>query len=70
MSQTRSSFKQKHDADVVRVAMKLEVALIPVSDVNRAKEFYSSLGWRLDGVSWTTRKSSPTMRDDTLAWDR
>jgi catechol 2,3-dioxygenase-like lactoylglutathione lyase family enzyme len=48
MSQTRSSFKQKHDANVVRVAMKLEVTLIPVSDVNRAKEFYSRLGWRLD----------------------
>jgi catechol 2,3-dioxygenase-like lactoylglutathione lyase family enzyme len=28
--------------------MKLEVALIPVSDVDRAKEFYTSLGWRLD----------------------
>jgi catechol 2,3-dioxygenase-like lactoylglutathione lyase family enzyme len=28
--------------------MKLEVALIPVSDVDRAKEFYTRLGWRLD----------------------
>jgi catechol 2,3-dioxygenase-like lactoylglutathione lyase family enzyme len=28
--------------------MKLEVAIIPVSDVDRAKEFYASLGWRLD----------------------
>ena len=28
--------------------LKLEVVVIPVSDVDRAKEFYASLGWRLD----------------------
>ena len=28
--------------------MKLEAVLIPVSDVDRAKEFYGGLGWRLD----------------------
>jgi catechol 2,3-dioxygenase-like lactoylglutathione lyase family enzyme len=28
---------------------KLEVVVIPVTDVDRAKEFYTSLGWRLDG---------------------
>ena len=28
--------------------MKLEVVVIPVSDVDRAKSFYSNLGWRLD----------------------
>jgi catechol 2,3-dioxygenase-like lactoylglutathione lyase family enzyme len=28
--------------------MKLEVLVIPVSDVDRAKEFYQKLGWRLD----------------------
>lgn len=28
--------------------MKLEVVVLPVSDVDRAKEFYVSLGWRLD----------------------
>jgi len=28
--------------------MKLEVVVIPVSDVDRAKEFYGRLGWRLD----------------------
>ena len=31
-----------------RVDMKLEVVAIPVSDVDRAKRFYSNLGWRLD----------------------
>jgi len=28
--------------------MKLEVVVIPVSDVDRAKDFYTGLGWRLD----------------------
>ena len=28
--------------------MKLEVVTVPVSDVDRAKSFYESLGWRLD----------------------
>src|ERR1700734_3695087 len=28
--------------------MKLEVVVLPVSDVDRAKEFYANLGWRLD----------------------
>jgi catechol 2,3-dioxygenase-like lactoylglutathione lyase family enzyme len=28
--------------------MKLEVVVIPVSDVDRAKSFYTGLGWRLD----------------------
>lgn len=28
--------------------MKLEVIVIPVSDVDRAKKFYGGLGWRLD----------------------
>jgi catechol 2,3-dioxygenase-like lactoylglutathione lyase family enzyme len=35
-------------ASVKNVDMKLEVVVIPVSDVDRAKEFYGSLGWRLD----------------------
>jgi catechol 2,3-dioxygenase-like lactoylglutathione lyase family enzyme len=29
-------------------AMKLEVVVLPVSDVDRAKGFYEQLGWRLD----------------------
>jgi catechol 2,3-dioxygenase-like lactoylglutathione lyase family enzyme len=36
------------DARVGKVDMKLEVVVIPVSDVDRAKEFYGNLGWRLD----------------------
>ena len=30
------------------VDMKLEVVTVPVSDIDRAKRFYQSLGWRLD----------------------
>ena len=37
------------DAGVARVDMKFEIVIIPVSDVDRAKEFYTRLGWRLDG---------------------
>ena len=31
-----------------RVDMKFEVVVIPVADVDRSKEFYTRLGWRLD----------------------
>jgi catechol 2,3-dioxygenase-like lactoylglutathione lyase family enzyme len=30
------------------VDLKFEAVVIPVSDVDRAKEFYARLGWRLD----------------------
>ena len=33
---------------VATVDMKFEIVVIPVSDVDRAKEFYAKLGWRLD----------------------
>src|SRR5215467_3626412 len=33
---------------VAPIAMKFEIVVIPVSDVDRAKEFYARLGWRLD----------------------
>jgi catechol 2,3-dioxygenase-like lactoylglutathione lyase family enzyme len=36
------------DASVGSVDMKLEAVVIPVLDVERAKAFYGSLGWRLD----------------------
>jgi catechol 2,3-dioxygenase-like lactoylglutathione lyase family enzyme len=35
-------------ASVKNAAMQLEIVVIPVSDVDRAKEFYRRLGWRLD----------------------
>jgi catechol 2,3-dioxygenase-like lactoylglutathione lyase family enzyme len=36
------------NAGAGNVDLKLEVVTIPVSDVDRAKEFYAGLGWRLD----------------------
>ncbi len=36
------------DAGVASVDMKLEAIVIPVSDVERAEEFYRRLGWRQD----------------------
>jgi catechol 2,3-dioxygenase-like lactoylglutathione lyase family enzyme len=36
------------DAAVRKADMKLEVQIIPVSDVERSKQFYQRLGWRLD----------------------
>jgi len=48
MSQTATSVRQKHDANATRVDMKLEVDVIPVSDVERSKQFYQRLDWRLD----------------------
>ncbi len=33
---------------LAKVDLKLEAVVIPVSDVDRAKKFYASLGWRLD----------------------
>src|SRR5215813_6660425 len=35
-------------ANAHNIDMKLEVVIIPVSDVDRAKRFYADLGWRLD----------------------
>jgi catechol 2,3-dioxygenase-like lactoylglutathione lyase family enzyme len=49
MSLTANSSKQqKADVGAARVDLKFEVSIVPVSDVNRAKEFYLKLGWRLD----------------------
>jgi len=47
LSEIRSS-EPTSNTSPLRVDMKFEVAVIPVSDVNRAKEFYTKLGWRLD----------------------
>jgi len=50
-------------ASAAGVDMKIEVIVIPVSDVDRAREFYQKLGWRLDqtppGVVQLTSHGSP-----------
>ena len=43
--------------------MKLEVVTLPVSDVDRAKRFYESLGWRLDAdIRCTRLRATPDPR--------
>lgn len=43
------SLDASSDTRPARVDMKFEIVILPVADVDRAKEFYASLGWRLDG---------------------
>ena len=45
---TMQSQDAKASTRVGKIDLKLEVITIPVSDVDRAKEFYGGLGWRLD----------------------
>jgi len=45
---TRPVPAPESEAKVAPIAMKFEIVVIPVSDVDRAKEFYAKLGWRLD----------------------
>jgi catechol 2,3-dioxygenase-like lactoylglutathione lyase family enzyme len=48
MSTGASSETSTERPEVGTIDMKLEVVTLPVSDVDRAKSFYQSLGWRLD----------------------
>ena len=65
MSSTQMS--NEHATQVPSAAtvdLKLEVVVIPVSDVDRAKRFYGSLGWRLDadfaaGEDWRVVQLTP-----------
>src|ERR1700759_3069357 len=45
---TAADLHAPRDAEVAKVDMKLEIDVLPVSDVDRAKAFYERLGWRLD----------------------
>jgi len=45
---TTEAHTARIDPSVGKVDMKLEVDVIPVSDVDRSKQFYERLGWRLD----------------------
>ena len=50
MSTTQTSKAQATQTTTpATVDLKLEVVVIPVSDVDRAKSFYQGLGWRVDG---------------------
>ena len=45
---TRPVPAQESEPKAAPIAMKFEIVVIPVSDVDRAKAFYAKLGWRLD----------------------
>ncbi len=49
MNPTEPDTSTEAAAPTAAVDMKLEVVVLPVADVDRAKQFYDSLGWRLDG---------------------
>ena len=48
MSSTDTRPESAAEIEPGTIEMKLEVVTIPVSDVDRSKRFYESLGWRLD----------------------
>ena len=48
--------EQVGTASLAQLDTKIEVIIIPVSDVERAKQFYQKLGWRLDQTpSWVVQ---------------
>jgi len=65
MSSPQMSKEQASQTPVpAAVNQKLEVVVIPVSDVDRAKQFYQKLGWRLDadftnGADWRVVQLTP-----------
>jgi catechol 2,3-dioxygenase-like lactoylglutathione lyase family enzyme len=48
MANLKDEARSDRAAGEAKVDMKLEAVVIPVSDVDRAKQFYANLGWRLD----------------------
>jgi catechol 2,3-dioxygenase-like lactoylglutathione lyase family enzyme len=45
---TRPVPAKQREPQAAPIDMKFEIVVLPVSDVDRAKEFYAKLGWRLD----------------------
>jgi catechol 2,3-dioxygenase-like lactoylglutathione lyase family enzyme len=66
MSSTQTNREQATEASRTgAIDMKLEVIVVPVSDVDRAKRFYANLGWRVDadiakGDHWRAVQLTPT----------
>ena len=61
---TQTVLKDATARNATTTDMKLEVVVIPVSDVDRSKRFYESLGWRLDadfaaGDDWRLVQMTP-----------
>ena len=65
MSSTQAAVEQAATIPTTAtVDLKLEVVVLPVADVDRAKRFYEGLGWRVDadfsnGVDWHVVQMTP-----------
>ena len=78
MSSTLTRTMAANDAAPARLDMKLEIVVIPVSDVERAKAFYVGPGWRLDADFaagpdwrvWRLLKGAPDPRVRRFRIDR
>ncbi len=74
MSTTQTSTSTRMP-EVGTVDMKLEVVTVPVSDVDRTKEFYQNLGWRLDadiaaGDAFRVVQFTPPHSDCSVAFGK
>jgi catechol 2,3-dioxygenase-like lactoylglutathione lyase family enzyme len=59
MADVKHEIGSDDTTSVAKVDMKLEVVIIPVSDVDRAKAFYQKLDWRLDATPPTVVQLTP-----------
>ena len=62
MNQLQTMNERDAKSSPATADMKLEVVVIPVSDVDRAKHFYGGLGWRLDADLQATNFISSSLR--------
>ena len=75
MSSTEASSNTSETPEAGTIDMKLEVVTLPVSDVDRAKRFYQSLGWRLDadiavGDAFRVVQLTPTQSACSVAFGK
>ena len=76
MSSTEASSNTSTETpEAGTIDMKLEVVTLPVSDVDRAKRFYQSLGWRLDadiavGDAFRVVQLTPTRSACSIAFGK
>ena len=64
MANLKDEARSKDPTSGARADMRLELVVIPVSDVDRAKAFYAKFGWRLDadfaaGDDWRAVQFTP-----------
>jgi catechol 2,3-dioxygenase-like lactoylglutathione lyase family enzyme len=74
-SSSMSSDTSTNMPEAGTVDMKLEVVTLPVSDVDRAKRFYQSLGWRLDadivaGDAFRVVQLTPTHSNASISFGK